>query len=89
MSDQKHDHIDIPIKIYVPKQKKSPTEKLIVGKRKIKFDAGYVYAPYIPLWTTPLIHDPNDFTPRRGVMTRYAKKMVNGNFFATVTLAAS
>lgn len=52
-------------------------------------ETGYVYAPYIPLWVTPLILDPNDFTPRRGIMTRFAKKMVNGNFFATVTLAAS
>lgn len=49
MSDRKHDHIDIPVKIYVPKQKEPPTEKLIVGKRKVKFDAGYVYAPYIPV----------------------------------------
>ena len=52
-------------------------------------ETGYVYAPYIPLWVTPLILDPNDFTPRRGIMTRFAKKMVNGNFFATVTLTAS
>jgi len=52
-------------------------------------ETGYVYAPYIPIYTTPLIIDPDDFTPRRGVMTRFAKKMVRSGFFATITLTAS
>jgi hypothetical protein len=64
--------------------------KILLGyKGSTWVETGYVYAPYIPLWTTPVIIDPNDFTPRRGVMTRFAKKMVNGDFFSTVTLQAS
>jgi len=64
--------------------------KILMGfKGTTWIEAGYVYAPYIPIFTTPLIFDPDDMTPRRGVMTRFGKKMVNGNFFATVTLGAS
>ena len=64
--------------------------KILMGYKGTSWiETGYVYAPYIPLWVTPLILDPNDFTPRRGIMTRFAKKMVNGNFFGTVTLTAS
>lgn len=64
--------------------------KILMGYKGTSWiETGYVYAPYIPLWVTPLIIDPNDFTPRRGIMTRFAKKMVNGNFFGTVTLTAS
>lgn len=64
--------------------------KILLGfKGGTWIETGYVYAPYIPLFTTPLIFDPDDMTPRRGVMTRFAKKMVNGNFFATVSLVAS
>lgn len=64
--------------------------KILMGYKGTSWiETGYVYAPYIPLYTTPLIVDPDDFTPRRGVMTRFAKKVVNGNFFGTVTLTAS
>jgi len=64
--------------------------KMLMGYKGLSWiETGYVYAPYIPLWTTPLIVDPNDFTPRRGVMTRFAKKMVNGDFFGTITLNES
>jgi len=64
--------------------------KILMGYKGTSWiETGYVYAPYIPLYTTPLIMDPDDFTPRRGVMTRFAKKMVGGNYFATVTLVAS
>ena len=52
-------------------------------------ETGYVHSPYIPIYTTPLIFDPNDMTPRRGIMTRFAKKMVRSGFFATITLIAS
>ncbi len=41
-------------------------------------------APYIPLIMTPLVYDPNNFTPRRGVMTRYAKKIVRPEFFGKI-----
>lgn len=61
--------------------------KLLLGYKGNTFmETGYVYAPYIPLYTTPVITDPNDFTPRRGVMTRYARKPVITDFYATVTV---
>ena len=64
--------------------------KMLMGYKGVSWiETGYVYAPYIPLYTTPLIIDPNDLTPRRGVMTRFAKKMVKSGFFGTVTLTAS
>ena len=44
------------------------------------FETGAVYAPYVPLIMTPLVYDPTNFTPRRGVMTRYAKKIVRPEF---------
>jgi hypothetical protein len=47
-------------------------------------ETGAVYAPYIPLIMTPLVYDPNNFTPRRGVMTRYAKKVVRPEFFGKI-----
>ena len=63
------------------------TDKMLIGyKGSSWLDTGYVYCPYIPLYTTPLIVDPNDFKPRRGLMSRYAKKMVVGDCYATVTL---
>jgi len=48
------------------------------------FETGAVYAPYVPLIMTPLVYDPTNFTPRRGVMTRYAKKMVRPEFYGKV-----
>jgi hypothetical protein len=62
------------------------TENVIVmGFRGNNFlETGAVYAPYIPLIMTPLVYDPNNFTPRRGVMTRYAKKVVRPEFFGKI-----
>jgi hypothetical protein len=58
---------------------------LLVGFRGTNFlETGAVYAPYVPLIQTPLVYDPINFTPRRGVMTRYAKKMVRPEFYAKV-----
>jgi hypothetical protein len=48
-------------------------------------ETGYVYAPYVPLIVTPTIFAPEDFTPRKGVMTRYGKRMVRSDFYGTVT----
>jgi hypothetical protein len=45
------------------------------------------YAPYIPLIQTPLVYDPVNFTPRRGVMTRYAKKIVRPEFYGLIYVA--
>jgi hypothetical protein len=58
---------------------------LLMGFRGSQFlETGAVYAPYIPLIMTPLVYDPNNFTPRRGVMTRYAKKIVRPEFFGKI-----
>ena len=50
------------------------------------FETGAVYAPYVPLIMTPLVYDPTNFTPRRGVMTRYAKKIVRPEFYGKVII---
>jgi len=64
--------------------------KLLLGYKGAGWlDTGYVYAPYIPLYVTDKIVDPNDFKPRRGIMSRFAKKSVVGDMFATVTLTGS
>jgi|NOAtaT_6_FD_contig_111_412949_length_2727_multi_5_in_0_out_0_1 hypothetical protein len=60
---------------------------MLMGFRGSQFlETGAVYAPYIPLIMTPLVYDPNNFTPRRGVMTRYAKKIVRPEFFGKIYL---
>jgi hypothetical protein len=63
-----------------------PRNKILVGYKGGSYlETGYVYAPYVPLIVTPTIFQPEDFTPRKGVMTRYGKKMVRGDFYGTVT----
>jgi len=59
--------------------------QILIGFRGSNFlETGAVYAPYIPLIQTPLVYDPVNFTPRRGVMTRYAKKMVRPEFYGKI-----
>jgi hypothetical protein len=59
--------------------------QILLGLRGTQFlETGAVYAPYIPLIMTPLVYDPNTFTPRKGIMTRYAKKMVRPEFYGKV-----
>ncbi len=61
---------------------------ILVGFRGQNFlETGAVYAPYVPLIMTPLVYDPRNFTPRKGVMTRYAKKMVRPEFYGKVVVA--
>lgn len=61
---------------------------ILMGYRGNQFlETGAVYAPYIPIMTTPLVYDPETFTPRKGIMTRYAKKMVRPEFYAKVIVA--
>ena len=61
---------------------------ILVGFRGTNFlETGAVYAPYVPLIMTPLVYDPKNFTPRKGVMTRYAKKMVRPEFYGKVVVA--
>jgi hypothetical protein len=58
---------------------------ILIGFRGNNFlETGAVYAPYIPLVQTPLVYDPVNFTPRRGVMTRYAKKLVRPEFYGRI-----
>jgi len=60
---------------------------VLVGRRGSSFlESGYVYAPYVPLQTTPTIFGPEDFVPRKGVMTRYAKKMVRPDMYGLVVV---
>ena len=59
--------------------------KILVGFRGSNFlETGAVYSPYVPLIMTPLVYDPSDFTPRKGVMTRYAKKMIRPEFYGKI-----
>jgi hypothetical protein len=63
-----------------------PRNQILVGYKGGSYlETGYVYAPYVPLIVTPTIFAPEDFTPRKGVMTRYGKKMVRNDFYGTVT----
>ena len=58
---------------------------ILIGFRGSNFlETGAVYAPYVPMIMTPLVYDPQNFTPRKGVMTRYAKKMVRPEFYGKV-----
>jgi hypothetical protein len=58
---------------------------LLVGRKGTSFlESGYVYAPYVPLQVTPTIFGTEDFVPRKGVMTRYAKKMVRPDMYGLV-----
>jgi hypothetical protein len=60
---------------------------ILMGFRGNNFlETGAVYAPYIPLVQTPLVYDPTNFTPRRGVITRYAKKVVRPEFYGRVLI---
>jgi len=58
---------------------------ILLGYRGSQFlETGAVYAPYIPLIMTPLVYDPTTFTPRKGIMTRYAKKMIRPEFYGKI-----
>ncbi len=63
----------------------SPADSMIIGhKGKSLLDTGYIYAPYIPLQLTPTMYNPFNFAPVKGIMTRYAKKVVNNRFYGHV-----
>jgi hypothetical protein len=62
-----------------------PANKILIGhKGKSLLDAGYIYAPYVPLQLTPTMYNPFTMTPIKGIMTRYAKKMVNNRYFGVI-----
>tara|TARA_R110001592_G_scaffold1041_1_gene6100 strand:- start:7426 stop:9438 length:2013 start_codon:yes stop_codon:yes gene_type:complete len=61
---------------------------ILMGYRGGQFlEAGAVFAPYIPLIMTPMIYDPNTFVPRKGLLTRYAKKMVRPEFYGKIMVS--
>ena len=63
-----------------------PNTVLLGHKGTSLLDTGYIYAPYVPLQLTPTMYNPFNFTPIKGIMTRYAKKMVNNRFYGRVTV---
>ncbi len=64
-----------------------PRNVVLVGRKGGSFlESGYVYAPYVPLQVTPTIFGVEDFVPRKGVMTRYAKKMVRPDMYGLVVV---
>jgi hypothetical protein len=63
-----------------------PNTVLMGHKGTSLLDTGYVYAPYVPLQLTPTMYNPFNFTPIKGIMTRYAKKMVNNRFYGRITV---
>jgi hypothetical protein len=61
---------------------------ILMGFRGGQFlEAGAVFAPYIPLIMTPLVYDPDTFTPRKGLLTRYAKKVVRPEYYAKILVS--
>ena len=64
------------------------TNQILLGYRGTQFlESGAVFAPYIPLIMTPLVYDPDTFVPRKGLLTRYAKKMVRPEFYGLINVA--
>ena len=64
-----------------------PSNQILIGHKGTSLlDTGYVYAPYVPLQLTPTMYNPFNFTPIKGIMTRYAKKMVNNRFYGRITV---
>jgi hypothetical protein len=62
--------------------------QILLGYRGTQFlESGAVFAPYIPLIMTPLVYDPDTFVPRKGLLTRYAKKMVRPEFYGIINVA--
>ena len=63
----------------------APPYSIIIGhKGKSLLDTGYIYAPYVPLQLTPTMYNPFNFAPVKGIMTRYAKKVVNNRFYGHI-----
>jgi len=64
-----------------------PANTVLMGHKGTSLlDTGYIYAPYVPLQLTPTMYNPFNFTPIKGIMTRYAKKMVNNRFYGRITV---
>ena len=62
-----------------------PADTILMGHKGTSLlDTGYIYAPYVPMQLTPTMYNPFTFSPVKGIMTRYAKKMVNNRFYGTI-----
>jgi len=63
----------------------SPANTMLIGhKGSSILESGYIYAPYVPMQLTPVMYNPFDFKPIRGIMTRYAKKMILNRYYGRV-----
>lgn len=63
----------------------APANTVLIGHKGTSIlETGYIYAPYVPMQLTPVMYNPFDFTPIRGIMTRYAKKMVLNRYFGRI-----
>lgn len=83
MGVQKVGQLNSRFKVY--KNPYMTEHTILTGYRGTQFlEAGAVYAPYVPLIMTPLVYDPVTFTPRKGLMTRYAKKMLRPEFYGRI-----
>ena len=83
MGVQKVGSLNSRFKVY--KNPYMTENSILLGFRGGQFlETGAVYSPYVPLMMTPLIYDPQTFTPRKGLMTRYAKKMIRPEFYGRI-----
>jgi hypothetical protein len=64
-----------------------PADTILMGHKGTSLlDTGYIYAPYVPMQLTPTMYNPFTFSPVKGIMTRYAKKMVNNRFYGAIKI---
>jgi hypothetical protein len=67
-----------------------PSNQLLMGYKGDSYmDSGYFYCPYVPLTQTPVVLDPESFCPRKGILTRYGKKLLRegAKFYARLSIA--
>ena len=67
-----------------------PQGQILMGYKGDSYmDSGYFYCPYVPLTQTPTVLDPESFCPRKGILTRYGKKLLRegAKFYARMSIA--
>lgn len=60
-----------------------------IHKSKTFLEAGYIYAPYIPLQVQPIQTEQNDFEPNQSIISRYTTRVVNNRFYGNITVSDS